>query len=137
MTHFLIKKLIFLLFLSCSSFSCGIATLVRTEKQAFGTYNIISPDGHTFGNTRLKCNKKYHKRSELYYFLKKKGDPNFIYEYEKDNGEDGIILYYTEIDSAFVFEETDVINSKSSKKKNSRKIKDGEKAYLIPILSSK
>jgi len=95
---------------------------------------MISKERKTFGNKRLKCNKQYHKHSQLSSFLKKKGDPNFIYEYEKDNGEDGIILYYTIIDSAFVFEETDVNNSKSPEIKESRKIKNSEKIQLDILL---
>lgn len=110
--------------------SCGAFTYGFTEDESFGTYNIISKERKTFGNKRLKSNKRYHNNSELYFFLIKKGDPDFIYEYEKDNGCDGIILFYPILDSAFVFEESDKNDFMSSQKIESRTIKENEKTYL-------
>ncbi len=47
----------------------------------------------------------YAKDCPLNYILKLKGSPDFIFEYTTANKGDGIKLFYTAQDSAFIFEQ--------------------------------
>ena len=84
----------------CKSFMYGY-----TKDLAFDAYHIVKSDKKDFGNRRIRYNMGLHKNSELYYFLLKYGNPEFIHEYETASKCDVIELFYNKKDSVYIFEE--------------------------------
>lgn len=78
-----------------------------TWDKAQDSYSLVTGDKKNFGDRRIKYNKGFHKNSALTGFLdcKCKGLPDFIYEYKTTTKRRGIKLFYTKLDSVFVFEE--------------------------------
>lgn len=88
----------------CKAFMHGF-----TWSKSVNTYQLVTGDKSNFGDKRLKYNKGFHTHSMLSNFLtcecNTRGNPDFIYEYMTDAKCRGIRLYYTKLDSVFVFEE--------------------------------
>ena len=92
-------------FYGCSSFMYGY-----TEDLAFNSYYLVKSDKKDFGNRRIRYNMGHHKNSELYFFLLRNNNPDFIHEYENETKCDVIELFYVEKDSVFIFEEPKKLN---------------------------
>ncbi len=80
-----------------------------TWRRAVNRYHLITGDRENFGDQRLRYNKAFHRQSALAVFLdcncNNRGLPQFIYEYQNAQKCRGIKLFYTKLDSVFVFEE--------------------------------
>lgn len=109
----------------CKAFIHGL-----TWSKSVDTYQLVTGDKSNFGDKRLKYNKGFHTHSMLSNFLMPKfntrGNPDFIYEYKTDAKCRGIRLYYTKLDSVFVFEEPKK-NNIYSYQKDARKMTDEER----------
>jgi hypothetical protein len=73
------------------------------------------------------------KNSELYFFLTKKGNPDFAHEYETETKCDVIELFYVKTDSVYIFEEPKKSNIYSISK-GSRPINEYEKLTYKKLL---
>ena len=109
----------------CMAFMHGF-----TWSKSVNTYQLVTGDKSNFGDKRLKYNKGFHTHSMLSNFLTSKfnarGNPDFIYEYKTDAKCRGIRLYYSTLDSVFVFEEPKK-NNIYSYQKDVRKMTEEER----------
>lgn len=100
---------IFLLSITILLISCKAYKHGATWSKAKDNYLLVTGDSENFGDKRIDYNKAFHKNSALSNFLdcdcNTRGLPNFIYEYKSPAKCRGIKLYYTKLDSVFVFEE--------------------------------
>ncbi len=127
--------LILLIFLTsasgCTSFMHGY-----TWDKAQNVYYLVTGDKDNFGDKRIKYNMGFHSNSELSNFLNcncnQRGRPDFIYEYRSENKCRGIKLYYTKLDSVFVFEEPGKGRLKSVLK-DSRKMDEFERLTFVQL----
>jgi hypothetical protein len=98
-----------------------------TWNKAENTYLMVTGNKDNMGDKRLKYNKGFHSHSSLSIFLdcncNTRGLPNFIFEYQTETKCRGIKLYYTTLDSVFIFEEPKK-NNLSSMLKEARKMDD-------------
>jgi hypothetical protein len=117
---------------SCKSFNYGL-----TQKKAFGHYNLVTGNGSSFGDKRLKYNLGHHRNSSLSAFVQQRGKPDFIYEYEDAEKRDGIHLYYVNADSAYCFIEAYKNKPFSSISNNCRKMTEEERNMYKRLLQKK
>lgn len=89
---------------ACKAFKHGY-----TWAKAENSYHLVTGNKNNFGDKRIDYNKYFHRNSALSNFLdcecNHRGLPSFIYEYQTNNKCRGIQLFYTGLDSVFVFEE--------------------------------
>jgi len=120
-------------FTACKSFNYGL-----THRKAVNNYHLVTADNTNFGNKRLKYNLGHHRNSALSGFVKQRGNPDLIYEYEDAEKRDGIHLYYVQADSVFVFIEAYKNKPFSTVSNNCRKMTEQERnAYRQLLASSK
>ncbi len=129
---FIYLFLMVVLLMSCNSWRYGY-----TQSLAFNSYNLVSENEKNFGNKRVRYNMGHHARSPLAYFLKVKGKPDFIFEYEDDQKRDGINLYYLNADSAFLFIEKKKNTPSSSSFVEARKLNEYEKLTYKNLVEQK
>jgi hypothetical protein len=84
----------------CNAFMHGY-----TQEKAMNAYYLVTGDEKNFGDKRIKYNRGFHHNSALDIFLECKGLPTFIFEYKNEDKCRGIRLFYSNLDSVFVFEE--------------------------------
>lgn len=120
-----IALILLVLLFGCKAFKHGY-----TWNEAKNSYNLVTGNQSNFGDKRLDYNKAFHRNSALSNFLDcnchDRGLPNFIYEYQTEKKQRGIMLFYTQRDSVFVFEEPGKGNLKSVLKE-ARKMDDYER----------
>ncbi len=123
----------FVIFLSLFVFlfySCNSYRYFDTFIDAQDTYLLINGNKENFGDKRLLYNKTVYRCSlKKGFFCNKdngRKDPDFIYEYISRESKHGLDLYYIELDSVYVFEETKR-RSYDLKLKETRKLSEFEK----------
>jgi len=103
LTHTILLSLLPML-MACKAYKHG-----ASWSKAIDTYQLQTGDADNFGDQRLEYNKAFHNHSALSNFhdcnCDARGLPNFIYEYKSPAKCRGIKLFYTKLDSVFVFEE--------------------------------
>ena len=126
-----IVVLMLLIFSGCKAFMHGF-----TWSKSVNTYQLVTGDKSNFGDKRLKNNKGFHTHYMLSSFLtcacNTRGNPDFIYEYMTEEKCRGIRLYYTKLDSVFVFEEPKK-NNIYSIQKPSRKMTEEEHQVFLQL----
>lgn len=115
----------------CNSFMHGY-----TEKKAMNAYYLVTGDNNNFGDKRIKYNRGFHRHSALENFLDCKGLPAFIFEYKNEVKCRGIRLFYSNLDSVFVFEEPRKGNINSIFKE-SRKMDEEERQTYQKLKSGR
>lgn len=136
------RKLIFLLlyFAASTLISCKAFMHGYTWSKAENSYYLVTGNKDNFGDRRINYNKGFHSNSALSNFLDCKcnyrAQPQFIYEYMTENKCRGIKLFYTQLDSVFVFEEPKkgVLNSVLME---ARKMDDYERKIFERLKSGK
>jgi hypothetical protein len=96
---------IYALLITMLLFSCNAYMHGYTEKKAQNRYYPVNGNEQNFGDRRIKYNRGFHRHSALDRFIGFKGMPAYIYEYKTPRKCRGIKLFYTNIDSVFIFEE--------------------------------
>jgi len=84
--------------------SCGAFMHGYTDDKALNRYLIVNGDKANFGDKRLNYSQRFHKNTDLDIYLKRYGRPDMTYEYNAKNKHLGIQLFYTKMDSVFVFD---------------------------------
>jgi len=73
-----------------------------TNRKALNRYVLI--EENSFGAKRLGYSQNYFHNTTFDVHLKKYGDPEMVYEYPIEKKYQGIKLFYTKLDSVYVFE---------------------------------
>jgi len=141
--NFKLTNVWFVIFLSLFVFlfySCNSYRYFDTFIDAQDTYLLINGNKENFGDKRLLYNKSVYRCS-----LKKgffcnndngRKEPDFIYEYISGESKHGLDLYYIEIDSVYIFEETKR-RSYDLKLKATRKLSEFEKQIYQKLIEQK
>jgi len=96
-TILILSGLIFLN--SCAAFMHGY-----TDDKALNRYLLVNGNKANFGDKRLNYSQRFHKNTDLDIYLKRYGRPDMTYEYNAKSKHLGIQLFYTKMDSVFVFD---------------------------------
>lgn len=82
---------------SCASYMHGY-----TQRKAENRYLLVDRNTESFGYKRMEYNLSYN--DSLEGFVKNNGYPDFIYEYENEEGRDSIRMYYVKKDIVYIYE---------------------------------
>lgn len=117
--------LLLTVFSGCSSYMHGY-----TKRKSFDRYLLVDAENENFGFQRITYVRGF--RSPIDGFVEKHGLPDFIYEFEQ-NGREGIKMYYTDRNTAYIFVENSR-NPNSIYLSEHRKLSDYEQSTYAELL---
>ena len=88
---------LFFLIQGCASYMHGY-----TKRSAMNRYLLVDEAAENFGFKRMEYNLGYNR--SLKGFVENHGLPDFIYEYENEEGRESIKMFYVEKDIVYIFE---------------------------------
>lgn len=126
-TH--LKFLLIVLFILTSSCSAWRHGLEKAE--SFNRYLVVDEAKKSFGYKRLMNMKDF--RASLGGYVDSHGAPEMIYEFENEEGREGVELYYVQKGMVYTFVEADW-KPDSIFLKSERSITDEDKAIYSRVL---
>jgi len=130
------KLIVTLMIISLAALTTGCSTYMYgyTMHEALDKYLLVDKDTESFGYKRLQYNLGYN--SSLEKFIENQGLPNFIFEYENNEGRESIRLYYTDKNIVYVYESSSWLAG-SLYLKEHRALTDYEKQTYSELLKNK